>query len=111
VDLESAQLGTPAKVHVGSGTTVGSNVKLIGPVIVGENCTLENCTVGPHVTLGTGTTIRGTVITNSIVFSRTVIDGVSAMADSLVGDRVRITQKVPGETARVIVGDDTVMEI
>src|SRR3989338_3943259 len=45
-------------VQIGIGATIGAGVKIIGPVMIGENCTLDGCAIGPHVTIGAGSTIR-----------------------------------------------------
>lgn len=99
-------------VHIGRGTQIGENVTLVGPVIIGENCVLKNCTIGPYVTLGQGTEIQQATISNSILLDNCVIDCKITIDDSLIGKSVifRHRSKEP-EGHRMIVGDKTVIEI
>jgi glucose-1-phosphate thymidylyltransferase len=103
---------TGGKSKIGVGTTVGENVKIIDPVIVGENCTLENCTIGPHVTIGSGSIIKGGVqISNSIILNNCHLDIAEKIVDSIVGEKVTIVQKHPEHYHRMIVGDQTIIEM
>ncbi len=106
----SAQI--EGKVTIGSGTTIGQNVVIKGPVMVAENCTLENCVIGPHVTIGSGTTVSGgAVIKNSIIFSNATIRYPRGIADSIIGDRAILETKRFDEFERVILGDHTLIEV
>lgn len=103
---------TSGKSKIGVGTTVGENVKIIDPVIIGENCTLENCTIGPHVTIGSGSILKGGVqISNSIILNNCHLDIAEKIVDSIVGEKVKIVKKHPEHHHRMIVGDQTVIEM
>ncbi len=106
-----AQLVNKDRIHAGTGLHIGENVTVVGPVIIGENCTLVNCTVGPHVTVGKGTTIRNTSITKSIVFSNATLDGVKPLTESLIGERVTMAARRTDGAQKVIIGDDTLIEL
>jgi len=100
------------KSKIGIGTTIGDNVKIIDPVIIGENCTLENCTVGPYVTIGSGGTVRGGVkIENSIILNNCYIEIPEKIVGSIVGEKVRIERKHPERHHRLILGDQTIIEM
>lgn len=107
VDPEAILTGS---VQIGIGASVGKGVKLLGPVIIGENCVLENCTVGPYATVGSGSSIKQATITQSILFSNCQIDSRTSISQSIIGEQVKITTKdTPAQ--RFILGDQTVIEL
>jgi len=97
-------------VHVGVGTTFGPNVHIHGPVMIGENCTLENCTIHPFTTIGTGCVIKGADIGDSILFNHCRIECDAHIRQSLIGEKVKIL-KHPENLHRLILGDYTTLEI
>lgn len=97
-------------VQVGGGTTTAGNVRLIGPVIIGENCILRNCVIGPHVTIGQGTEVCDATITNSIVLDNCVIDYPDEVAGSLIGKKVIIRHR-KARPSTLILGDKSILEL
>jgi glucose-1-phosphate thymidylyltransferase len=63
----------------------GRNVKVHEPVRVEEGVTLEDCEIGPNVTIMTGAKVRGSRLRDSIVGGNTTIED-SELHDSLIGD-------------------------
>ena len=63
------------------------NSKIITPVFIGENVTLENCTIGPHVSIGESTVIKDSTIRNSIIQENCVINR-SKIENSMFGNFV-----------------------
>jgi len=98
------------KVQIGIGTRVGANVVIEGPVIIAENCLLENCQLGPYVTIGAGAEIRQAKIKNSIILNNGLIDADVFISDSMLGRSIKLT-KMSGISQRMIIGDKTVIEI
>ncbi len=98
------------KVKVGVGTTIGKNVRIVGPVIIGENCSLENCVINPHTTIGGGCEISNAEISGSIIFGNCQIDAPLKISESIVGSGVNI-RRHPEKMHRLILGDQTVLEI
>lgn len=80
-------------VHIGIGSRVSRNVIIKGPVIIGENCILENCVVGPNVTIGSGCEIKNFRIENSIILDNTEIDTDIFIRDSMIGKNVKLVKK------------------
>lgn len=99
------------RVKIGVGTTVGKNVKINGPVIVGENCVLENCIIDPHTTIGSGSVIKGGKIGNSIILSNCHFDCDLSVKESIIGGNVRIAKKNNDGTHRLILGEQTLIEL
>jgi glucose-1-phosphate thymidylyltransferase len=65
------------------------DAKIIDPVYIEDGVTIRNSTVGPNVSIGTGSVIDGTTLTNTIVGAQTKITR-SRLHDSLIGDGVVI---------------------
>ena len=100
------------KSKIGASATIGDNVKIIDPVIIGENCTLEDCIVGPYVTTGSGCLIKGGVrVENSIILNNCQINIPEKIVNSIIGEKVTIIKKHPERHHRLIVGDQTVIEV
>ncbi len=73
---------------------------IIDPVYIEDNVTLRKSKIGPNVSIGSGTVLDGTQVSNSIIGSKTKISK-SVLRNSLVGDEV-VLEGVHGE---VTVGD------
>jgi glucose-1-phosphate thymidylyltransferase len=67
----------------------GRNVKVHEPVRVEEGVTLEDCEIGPNVTIMTGAKVRGSRLRDAIVGANTTIED-SELHDSLIGDSCMI---------------------
>lgn len=109
----SAYVGSDVdKVQVGIGTTIGENVTFEGPVIIGENCTLENCHIGPSVTIGSGVEIKGGArLDHSIVLSNAYVDCDRHIHHSIIGKHARLVKKDREHPGRqFFVGDKSVIE-
>jgi glucose-1-phosphate thymidylyltransferase len=63
------------------------NSVIIPPVFLGENVELHNAVVGPHVSVGNGTKIKESVISNTIIQEGSVIQGAN-ITNSMVGNAV-----------------------
>ena len=98
-------------VQVGMGSHIAKDVVIKGPVIIGENCLLENCEIGSNTTIGTGCDIKQAVIKDSIVLDNTSIDAPLVIKDSLIGKNVKIVKKTTTDGGSMIVGDKTIIEI
>jgi glucose-1-phosphate thymidylyltransferase len=86
--------------------SLGEGVTVHEPVHVAEGVTLENSVIGPNVTLGKGTTVRGSTLRDTIVGENTsIVD--STLNDSLLGSNV----KVNGVRGQVDLGDHSVVVV
>jgi glucose-1-phosphate thymidylyltransferase len=79
---------------------------IIDPVYIEDNVTLKKSKVGPNVSIGAGSVLDGTQISNSIVGSNAKISK-SVLKNSLVGDDT-VLDGVKGE---VTVGDHSEMRL
>lgn len=98
-------------VHIGAGTIIGNKVVLKGPVIIGENVSLENCTIGPHVTIGSGTEIKNATIDDSVILDNAFITAEMHITHSIIGKNVRLVKKEGSGGKSMIVGDKASLEL
>ena len=68
------------------------NSTIIAPCYIADNVVIENSVVGPHVSVGEGTKIIGSVIENAIVRNETLIEK-KVISNSLIGNNVILTGK------------------
>jgi len=76
------------------------NSIIIPPVYIGENVSLYNTVLGPHVSVGEGSVIRDSRVTNAIIQKNSQIQHVN-MANSMIGNFV----KFKGNPLEVNIGD------
>jgi len=109
VDDQSRVTG---RVSIGEGTQV-INCTIRGPVIIGDDCHLENCFVGPYSSIGHGVTLSAVDLDHSVILQGARVEGIQhRIVDSLVGRRATIK---PGpshpKAMRFMVGDDCQIEV
>lgn len=113
---EFGNLGTgkakiKGNVHIGEGTKIGPGVKINGPVIIGNHCKLKQCSIGPSVTIGSGSSIHLAEIGNSIIFSNCSIESKIKISNSIIGDQAKIVKNKMKKVHRLIIGDQTLIEL
>jgi glucose-1-phosphate thymidylyltransferase len=86
-------------------------VVLREPVIIGKNCRLENCIIGPHVTVGNDTVIKNASVSESIIFGNCQIDAPIHMTRSIVGENAVIVKNNVDTFHNFIVGDFSLVQI
>lgn len=64
------------------------NTVIISPCYIGENVKLKNCVIGPHVSIGSGSVIEKSIISNTIVQENTVVKDAN-FANSMIGNFVQ----------------------
>jgi glucose-1-phosphate thymidylyltransferase len=74
---------------------VEASVKIHDPVYIEDDVMLSNATIGPNVTLGKGSKVEGSTLTDTIVGSKCTISR-STLHNSLIGDDV-IIEGLKGE--------------
>jgi glucose-1-phosphate thymidylyltransferase len=75
---------------------------IIDPVYIEDNVTLRKSKIGPNVSIGAGSVLEGSEVSNSIIGSKAKITS-SVLRNSLVGDEA-IIEGVKGE---ITVGDNS----
>ncbi|MBD3293453.1 MAG: glucose-1-phosphate thymidylyltransferase [Armatimonadia bacterium] len=88
VDGESVIEGD---VTVATGARVVRS-KINGPCLVGADCVIEDCTIGPAVAVGEECVLRGIEVRDSIIDDGTSIEGVtSQLRESVLGRNVHVS--------------------
>jgi glucose-1-phosphate thymidylyltransferase len=75
--------------------TLPKHVIIKDPVYIEDGVRLADCTIGPNVALGAGSSVTGSTVANSILGSNVRIQG-ATVEDSLVGD----DQVIEGRTVQ-----------
>jgi glucose-1-phosphate thymidylyltransferase len=95
--LDKGGARRPSSVPVG--------VKIFDPVYVAEGVTLKGCTIGPNVSLGTGSVVEDSTLRDTIVGENASVRR-STLAKSLIGD----SAVVEGLNGEVNIGDHSVVK-
>ena len=82
------------------------NTIIIPPVSIAPGCDIKNAIIGPHVTIGSNTTIHFSIIKDSIVGSYTTLNEV-VLDNSLIGSDAN----VKGLSRSLNIGDDTEIDV
>lgn len=90
----SRELGDTYQVGASS---VLENCQIVGPVLIGEGCTIKNCRLGPYVSIQDGVRLENCAqIENSILLENSILQDVAwKVKDSVFGRSAHLT----GETA------------
>ncbi len=109
VDHETLVEGT---VSVGEGTVVERS-RLRGPLVIGANCRLADCYIGPFTAIADGCTVERAEIEHSIVLERSRLTDVPVrLESSLIGRDVTVTASPARPRAhRLMVGDSSRVEL
>lgn len=75
---------------------------IIHPVSIGENCTIANSIIGPHVTIGTNVNIQHSIVKDSIIGSFAALNDV-VLRHSVIGSDA----SVRGMELSLNIGDNT----
>lgn len=100
------------RVKIGAGSTI-TNCTIRGPVIIGKNCHLENCFVGPYSSISNHVALINTDIEHSVLLEgANIVDIHQRIVDSIVGQRAQIrpADRRP-KALRLMVGDDSQLEL
>jgi glucose-1-phosphate thymidylyltransferase len=82
----------------------GSSLKIVEPVRIAEGVRLENCEIGPNVTIESGSSVKNSKLRDAIIGEGVQIED-SQLHDSMIGDR----SVVRGAKGSVNIVDDSVV--
>jgi len=93
-------------VVIGKGSRVTGSV-LRGPLIIGEDCVIENATIGSYTSIHNRVTIQGSKVEHSILLEGSRLIGLDRWVESsLLGKDVEIIRSGgPNDSYRFLVGD------
>jgi glucose-1-phosphate thymidylyltransferase len=79
-------------VHVEIGAKI-RNSRLIGPVIIGKDCVIEDAFIGPYVSVGNDCVLKDCQVSNSVLLDGCEIENVRGkIEDSLLGKGCRVAK-------------------
>ena len=109
LDDQSKAIG---RVKIGAGTKV-INSSIRGPAIIGENCYLENCFIGPYSSIDDEATLIDADLEHSVILKGAKIDRIQQrLVDSVIGRRAKLTVASRRPKAlRFMIGDDSQIEL
>jgi glucose-1-phosphate thymidylyltransferase len=109
LDDQSQAIG---RVKIGAGTKV-INSSIRGPAIIGENCYLENCFIGPYSSIADDATLIDADLEHSVILRGAKIDRIQQrLVDSVIGRRAKLTVASRRPKAlRFMIGDDSQVEL
>lgn len=109
VDEQSQVIG---RVKIGAGTKI-INSTIRGAVIIGSNCHIENCFIGPYSSIGDDVTLIETDLEHSMILQGATIVGIhQRIVDSVIGQRaqLRVAPQRP-KALRFMIGDDCQIDL
>ena len=83
-----------------------ANTVIIDPVSIGTGCTIRNSIIGPNVAIGENTTIDYSIVKNSIIGSFSNLFDI-VLDDSVIGS----DSNLRGETRSLNIGDNTSIDL
>ncbi|TAG91013.1 MAG: glucose-1-phosphate thymidylyltransferase [Oscillatoriales cyanobacterium] len=109
VDATSQIIG---RVQIGAGSEI-VNSTVRGPVIIGENCRIENCFIGPYSSIADRVTMIDADIEHSVILEAAKISGIQQrIVDSVIGQRAQLTNApIRPKALRFMIGDDSQIEL
>jgi glucose-1-phosphate thymidylyltransferase len=98
-------------VIVGSGTKIKKNCKIFGPVIIGDNCILEEDTIiGPNTSIGNNSRISKSDIQDSIIMENCEIMTYLKIRNSIISSNSKI-YRAEDEEKVLLLGEGTNIKI
>ncbi len=99
------------RVQVGAGSQI-INSTIRGPVIIGEDCRIENCFIGPYSSISDRVTLSDVDLEHSVILQDTNIQIHRRIVDSVIGQRVQLVcSDRPPKALRFMIGDDCQIEL
>jgi len=95
-------------IIVEKGAQIENDVKLIGPVLIGQNTVItEGARIGPNVTIGNECIISKVKITNSIIMNNCKISLETNLTNSIIASNSELISKQGSEDETFLLGEGT----
>jgi glucose-1-phosphate thymidylyltransferase len=109
MDEQSQVIG---RVRIGERSKIVNSI-IRGPVVIGEDCHIENCFIGPYSSIGDKVTLTNADLEHSVLLQGAkVLNIQQRIVDSLVGQRAQIKESPQRPKAvRLMIGDDSQVEL
>jgi glucose-1-phosphate thymidylyltransferase len=108
VDDTSQVIG---RVDLGDGSKVIGS-RILGPVVIGKNVTVEDCFIGPFTTIGNGSKLQDVALEHSVLLEGCMVCGVERIEDSLIGQNAKVTNSRDSRRGlQLFIGDDSAIVV
>ncbi len=109
IDESSQVIG---RVQIGRGTQL-INCTIRGPVIIGSDCYLENCFIGPYSSIADQATLIDVDLEHSVILQGAKLENIhQRVVDSVIGQRAHLKFAPQRPKAlRFLIGDDCQIEL
>jgi len=98
------------RVSLGRNSSIKAST-VRGPVVIGDNTVVENSFIGPHTSIGNNNRIINSSVEHSVILNGSEVVDIERMEESLVGRRVRIFKNYRHKALRLMLGDDSTVEV
>ena len=97
------------KISLGKNSIIKNGCKIIGPVIIGENCIIEkNSILGPNVSIGNNCKIGNCQLENTIIMDDCIINSDIFIENSIIAHNCQIlSEKEKIEKKKFLLGEGT----
>ena len=94
-------------VLVGKNTKILGNSQIKGPIIIGENCIIDDAQIGPNVSIGNNTKVKKCHIKNSIIMENCNLQSSVHLNNSIIPHNSEIKINDNKEEVTLILGEGT----
>jgi len=100
-------------VQIGKGSTIGKNVVIRGPVVIGENCVIKDSYIGPYTSIGNEAKFSRAEIEHSIVMDNVTIETQERIVDSILGNNCTVHSTIHSLPSghKLVIGENTFVEL
>lgn len=106
--LENLAKNKEGNMSIGNQTVVANTVKIIEPVIIGNNCRIEGeTTIGPNTSIGNECIISGGIIRDSIIMNNCEIEKNVNIKNSIISSNSKIKQNSHQNEQVFLLGEGT----
>ncbi|HEY6566896.1 MAG TPA: glucose-1-phosphate thymidylyltransferase [Actinomycetota bacterium] len=114
--LEPSNEGTVDATTIEGTVVIAASAKITGstlrgPLVIGPDVVVDDSTIGPDVSIEHGGRIARSEIADSIVMEGCTITDVRGLTGSILGKGVEVRHSGSGGTHRLIVGDQSQIEV
>ena len=81
------------------------NSEIIPPCYIGENVSIKNSTVGPHVSIGDNSQLENVTLKNSLIQPHTTVKNAN-LEEAMIGNHA----KFDGKFTKISIGDYSALE-
>lgn len=106
-------VGYGSDVHIGKNTTICYKTKIIGPVYIGDNTTIENSIIGPYASVGSNCKLKGVKTENTVIMDgcEVSLNESKRIIHSILGPRVIVRTHEQHDTdLKLLLGRDSKIE-